>query len=146
MNRSRVALAAAVLAVAALAGCSGGDASQSDVQDDVADFLNEGGYGEHTDLSAAEVGAASTCIAQTLFDPDEFSKEERNEVASSVDSEPPPAGLVDKFVLLVEDCVTAAVDEEEQTSDGDEEQGPTAGDDDNADNADEDGESTTTTD
>lgn len=145
MNRSRVALAAAVVAVAALAGCSGGDASQSDVQDDVAEILTEDGYGEHTDLSATQVGAASACVAQSLFDPDQFTKDERNEVASSVDSELPPPELVTTFVrvidLCVEEAVTDAEDDEgsgdeEQTSDADDESTTTTGDD----------ESTTTTD
>ena len=113
MTRSRSALAAAVAGLALLAGCSGGDASQSEVQDKVADLLTEDGY-DGQELTATQVAASSACVAQTLFDPAEFTKDERNEVSSSVDSDPPPSDLVDRFVALVDDCVTTAVEGEPQ--------------------------------
>ncbi len=109
MTRSRSALVAALAGLALLAGCTGGDASQSDVQDKVADRLTEAGY-DGQDLTATEVAAASACVAQTLFDPGQFTKDERNEVSSSADSEPPPGELRDRFVVVVEGCIDDATD------------------------------------
>ena len=142
MTRSRSGLAVAVATLALLAGCSSGAASQSDVQDKVEDLLTDnGGFpdqdGNLTELNATEVGAVSACVSQGLFDPQQFSKDERNEVSSAVDSELPPTELVERFEALVDDCVTDATEGEAQ--------GPSV-DDDDEDQTSNDDDTTTTTD
>ena len=136
MTRSRSALAAVVAAVALLAGCGGGDASQSEVQDEVADLLAEDGYlGQ--DLSASQVAGAAACVSAGLFDPERFTKDERNEVSSAVDGEAPSGELVDRFTDLVGGCVDDEVAGEPQ--------GPSLEDEDEGEQQTNDDEDSTTT-
>jgi hypothetical protein len=112
MNRSRTSLAIAVVAVAFLGACGGGDASQSDVQDKVEDLLTNEDDREQVypgvPLETAEAAGAAACVAQGLFDPNNFSKDERNDVTSAIDSDVPGQQVIVRFEELVEECVDEA--------------------------------------
>jgi hypothetical protein len=106
MFRTR-SLLLAVGAAAALAGCGsgGGDASQGKVEDRVRDFLVEDGLaGEN--LSTAEADDIAVCIASTMFGSDDFTRDERNEIASANDDERPSDELVAKVEDLVDECTS----------------------------------------
>jgi hypothetical protein len=103
MTRSRTLLMAGA-AMLVLAGCGSGEASQSEVEEDVTQILLEDGFeGQSFDQSEAE--EAAECVAENLFDPDAFTPEERNEVVSAADAEPPPEDLENRVVDLVDGCV-----------------------------------------
>ena len=105
MTRTRLAMAAAVVAAAALAGCGGsGDATQSDVRDTVEETLREDGFDGRTfDQEQAADGAE--CVSSEMFASDEFTKDERNEVARATNGDPPSDELVAKVEVLVEGCM-----------------------------------------
>ena len=86
-----------------LAGCGGGDVSQEDVANEVADILVEDGY-EGRSFTEEEANEVGDCIAQTMFESDEFTPEERNEIVRASDSTPPDEDLVNRVVALVDDC------------------------------------------
>jgi hypothetical protein len=106
MFRTRSVLAA-VAAAAVLAGCGsgGGDASQSSVEDRVRDILLEDGFAGD-DVSAEQADEIASCIATTMFESDNFTREERNEIASSNDAERPSDELVAKVEDLVDGCTS----------------------------------------
>ena len=120
MPRPRRAIAAALLAAVSLGACTGGgDASQGSVRDDVRSALLAAGE------SQAVAGDVADCVARGLFEGD-FTKEERNEVARSVDSDVPSAALQGRVEDLFDDCRAEAASGESQTSDdaADEDENP----------------------
>ena len=112
MTRSRTALLVTA-AAALLAGCAGGDATQDSVQSDVEEILTEDGYtdpgGERLELSAEEADAAASCVARTMFESDEFTKDERNDIARASDGDRPNDELSSRVVDLVHGCVQDAL-------------------------------------
>jgi hypothetical protein len=105
MIRSRTALVAGAVALLLLAGCGGGgDASQEDVQNEVTDILVEDGYEGQT-FDEAEAEDVAECIAQTMFESEEFTPEERNEIVRASDATPPDEDLVERVVALVDGCM-----------------------------------------
>jgi hypothetical protein len=115
MNRpSRTALALAMVAVASLGGCAKRIASQSDVQDKVEDLLTnkddlpEADLYPGAPLDAADAAGAAACVAQGLFDPNQFPKSDRNKITSSLDADKPPADIIQRFEDLVDQCVSDA--------------------------------------
>jgi hypothetical protein len=104
MTRSRTLLVAGA-ALLVLAGCGGsGEASQGDVEDEVTQILLRDGYQGQT-FDQAEAEDAAECVAQEMFESDDFTPEERNEIVSASDAEPPPDDLVDRVVALVDGCI-----------------------------------------
>jgi hypothetical protein len=102
--RTRLAVAAAVAAVVLGACGGGGDATQSDVQDTVEDILLEDGFDGRTfDEEDAQAGAE--CVATTMFESDDFTKDERNEVARATNGDPPSDELVAKTEDLIGGCL-----------------------------------------
>jgi hypothetical protein len=111
-----------------LGACAGGsEASQEDVQNDVKDELLEVGYiagpgAEPVDVTEDQAIAISECVGTGLFDPDQFTKDERNDVTNPGDGTPPDPELVERFDALYHGCVadateagpTAPADEDEE--------------------------------
>jgi hypothetical protein len=114
MNRSRTTLAVALVALASLGGCSRGVASQSDVQGKVEDLLTnkddrpEDQLYPGAPLDATDAAGAAACVAQALFDPNQFPKDERNRITSSPDGDLPNQEIVQRFEATVEQCVSDA--------------------------------------
>jgi hypothetical protein len=109
MTRTRCA-ALAVVAALAIVGCGGGgDATQSDVQNKVEDTLNEDGYttpdGVTYTFDEEEATAGADCVSQTMFESDDFTPEERNDVARATNGDEPDPELVAKVEVLVGDCL-----------------------------------------
>lgn len=105
MNRPRIALGA-IAAAGLLAGCgTGGDATQSDVQNEVQELLVEEGFAGGEPLPAAEAEAVGECVARGMFESGDFTPEERNDIVNPGSGEPPPEQLVAKTTALVEGCV-----------------------------------------
>lgn len=131
MNRSRTALAVTVLALAFLGACGQRDASQSSVQNKVEDFLtNEDDRPDDqlypgAPLDAADAAGAAACVAQGLFDPNSFEKDDRNDVTQSADADLPSAAVTEAFEALVEDCVDEATAAPAQGPSVDEDEGET---------------------
>lgn len=88
----------------ALAACGSAEATRGSVRDAVRDAL--------ADRSDPITGEAATdiaeCVADGLFDPDRFSKDERNEATSAADGEDPDPELAAKVEALVDECERAA--------------------------------------
>jgi hypothetical protein len=103
MTRIRSALVSGA-ALLLLAGCGSGEASQGDVEEEVTDILLEDGYEGQT-FDEAEASDAARCIAQTMFESDDFTEDERNEVASAADGDRPSEELTDKVIDLVDGCL-----------------------------------------
>jgi len=87
--------------LALLAGCGGGDATQSSVRDDVKEALLERA---DLDLADAEAAEAADCVARGMFESSDFTKEERNDVTRAVDGDEPDPDLETKVRNLIEDC------------------------------------------
>jgi hypothetical protein len=107
MTRTRYRLAASAAAAAALVlgACGGaGDATQSDVADQVSTQLIEDGYDGRT-FDQDQADEAGDCVASTMFESDDFTKDERNEVARATNGDPPDQELVDKVQDLVDGCL-----------------------------------------
>lgn len=111
MNRPRSALALAVLAAVALAGCGNREASQRDVQDKVEELLTNEDDRPADQLypgapfSATDAAGAAACVAQGLFDPARFSKDQRNDITQALDGDLPSSQVIADFEALVEGCV-----------------------------------------
>ena len=100
-----------------LGACVGGsgDASQDDVRDDVEDHLVEDGYiaspgAAPVELTATQAAAAASCVSTGLVTPDDFTPDERNDVANSGDGTPPDPELTARFQALVDGCVSDALE------------------------------------
>jgi hypothetical protein len=87
--------------LALLAACSGGDATQSSVSDDVQEALLAR---DDLDLAVAEAAEAADCVARGMFESSEFTKEERNDATRAVDGDDPDPDLEAKVRALLEDC------------------------------------------
>jgi hypothetical protein len=115
MTRSRTALAGLAACVLLLGACSRNkDATQGDVKDDVVNQMLDPGYisGEGADpvpVEQDQAEAIGTCVSETLFNPEVFTKEERNAAANSFDADPPDPDLVLKVEHLVNSCYADAV-------------------------------------
>ena len=129
MIRPRSALAVLALAAIGVAGCGGSkDASQGDVQNEVAERLSEDGYvasagAEPIDVDVEDAEAIGSCVSRTMFEStDEFTKDERNAAARASDGDEPDPDLVLKVEELVNDCYEQVVngDGDEGEGDGDE--------------------------
>jgi hypothetical protein len=101
-----------VLAAGLLLGACGGssDASKDDVQTDVQEQLAENGYiagpdVEPVELTEGQATDAARCVSDGLFDPDAFTKDERNDVVDPGDGTPPDPDLAARFQELVDSCV-----------------------------------------
>ena len=95
-----------------LGACSGSNKapSQADVQKDVENTLIDNGYiagpdAEPVEVSPAQAEAIGECVGAGLFDPDQFTKDERQDVTHPGDGTPPPDELVERFDTLFDGCV-----------------------------------------
>jgi len=128
---NRLSRPAAVLVVGLLLGAcagGGGGANQEDVQDDVETQLAENGYiagpgAEPVEMSEGQAADAGDCVSAGLFDPDDFTEDERDDVVDPGDGTPPNPDLAARFQGLVDSCVETVL-----------EVGPSAPTDDDADN------------
>jgi hypothetical protein len=112
LSRHRLSRLAPVLAAGLLLGACGGssDASQDDVQDDVEQQLSENGYiagpdAEPVEMTEGQAADAAQCVSAGLFDPEAFTKDERNDVVNASDGTPPDPDLASRFQALVDSCV-----------------------------------------
>ena len=105
MPRSRLAPALGGLALCSIlvAGCGqGGPPSQGEARDDVHDQLVDQG------LESEPAAEVADCIASGLYEGDEFTKDERDEVVQATDGDPPDPDLVQKVEALEDRCAEEA--------------------------------------
>jgi hypothetical protein len=81
MTRPTRTAALGLLLLAALAGCSSGESTQSGEEDEVRELLVA------RDVDNDDADEIADCVAAGLFDTERFTKEERNEVTRATDSD-----------------------------------------------------------
>jgi hypothetical protein len=118
---NRLSRPAAVLVVGLLLGAcagGGGGANQEDVQTDVETQLAENGYiastgaepAEPVEMSEGQAADAGDCVSAGLFDPDDFTEDERDAVVDPGDGTPPDPELAARFQDLVDSCVETVLE------------------------------------
>ena len=113
MIRTRTVVAALAAGSLLLGACTGDqEASQSEVKDDVVNQLVEVGFvaspdAEPVEVSASEADDIGDCVSEGLFDPDQFTPEERDAATSTNGPDEPDPDLV----LKVEDLTNGCFDE-----------------------------------
>jgi len=115
---NRLSRPAAVLLVGLLLGAcagGGGGANQEDVQSDVETQLAENGYiaspeAEPVEMSEGQAADAGDCVSAGLFDPDDFTEDERDAVVDPGDGTPPNPDLATRFQALVDSCVETVLE------------------------------------
>jgi hypothetical protein len=90
LRRFAVGLAAPAVLVLGLAACGAGDASRSDVQDE----LEEGGLTE----------AQAECVTDRIFD--ELDQDEINELYEADEGDDPPDGVEETFTTAATECAS----------------------------------------
>lgn len=127
MIRSRSAFAALAAGALLLGACGGsGSASQSDVEEDVREqLLEEGfvpGFGEDPiEVTEGEAGDVADCVADAMFDPQRFTKDERDAATGTADGDEPDPDLVLKVEALMNECydeVTGGSSGSDESGDG----------------------------
>jgi hypothetical protein len=101
MPRHRRAALAALVAFPLLAGCGARDATRGSVKDDVIEQLRERA---DNPITGDEADTVAQCVADAMFDPEQFSKDERDAATRSVDADEPDPDLVDKLQGVFDRC------------------------------------------
>ena len=126
MIRTRTVVTALAAGSLLLGACSGNQkASQGDVKNEVVDQLTEVGFvaapdAEPIEVSASDADDIGDCVSEGLFDPDQFTVDERDAATSTNDPDEPDPDLVVKVEDLTNGCfdeVTGGTADESATSD-----------------------------